>query len=69
MTHLCVAAAPNDQLVGTLQSAGPSAGMLIGALPCGTSKNVARNTVGVLPELNAVCTCPCPGSRNAVPIG
>ena len=39
------------QLVGILQSAGPSAGTLIGAVPCGVSKNVARNTATVVPEL------------------
>jgi hypothetical protein len=39
------------QLVGILRSAGSSAGRLIGAVPCGVSKNVARNTATVVPEL------------------
>ena len=54
------------QPVGILQSAGPSAGMLIGP-STGTSKKVARNWVTVVPELYAVCTWPCPGSRKAFP--
>ena len=58
-----------DQFVGILQSAGASAGMVMGSSPDGTSKNVATNIVTVLPELYAVCTWPCPGSTNAVPAG
>ena len=59
----------NCQLVGTLQPAGASAGMLTGAVPAGASKNVAVKTASVSPVLTAVCTWPCPGSTNAVPAG
>ena len=47
------------QLVGILQFGDLSVGMLSGAVPDGTSKNVARSTVTVFVLLYAVCTsCP-----------
>jgi hypothetical protein len=36
--------------------------MVIGAVPSGTSKNVARNSAEVGPELRIICTWPYPRS-------
>jgi hypothetical protein len=72
LPHFSPLIVSGDQLVGILHSTGPSLGIVIGPVPSGTSKKVARKTAVIRPELRIICTWPCPldkgGLRRVDPV-